>query len=414
MNQNPFRKILGSIARIGVEVDDTPETRLKKALLSVSIFIYSLVFITILGPVYFYFRESVVALMYFGFALFSLAGLGFVAVKPGVFPVFRFLIFSVGLAAEFTATLLLGGFVNSSGLIMWGLLTVQGSLVHFGPRRSLYWFLAYIVLLVLLVILHPFLRSTNNVPHVFVLVLFIFNLVLVSGGTFLSLNQNIKQRDMAFSLLREERQKSENLLLNILPREIAGILKSGRSTIADHYENASILFADLVNFTSLSERMTPAQLVELLNEVFSHFDTLAEKYGLEKIKTIGDCYMVAAGVPVSRPDHAQALTRMALEMRDYMSRNQFAGLGLIFRTGIHSGAVVAGVIGKKKFIYDLWGDAVNTASRMESHGAAGAIQITEATYALIKDEFICEARGKIHVKGKGEMEVWHVIGERRI
>jgi len=158
--------------------------------------------------------------------------------------------------------------------------------------------------------------------------------------------------------------------------------------------------------------MTPTELVELLNEVYSSFDTLVEKYNLEKIKPIGDCYMVAAGVPRRRPDHAIILTRLALDIREYVSQHEFCGHQLTFRVGINSGSVVAGVIGRKKFIYDLWGDAVNTASRMESHSAGGLIQITEATYDLIKDKYICESRGMIQVKGKGEMPVWFVKGEK--
>jgi guanylate cyclase len=153
--------------------------------------------------------------------------------------------------------------------------------------------------------------------------------------------------------------------------------------------------------------------VELLNEIFTRFDALVEKYGLEKIKTVGDCYMVASGVPRPRPDHAQALARLALEMRDYLSRTTFpTNRPVNFRIGLNSGPVLAGVIGRKKFIYDLWGDAVNTASRMESHGAGGVVQITRATYELIKDEFVCEPRGTVNVKGKGEMEVWQVAGVR--
>jgi guanylate cyclase len=200
--------------------------------------------------------------------------------------------------------------------------------------------------------------------------------------------------------------------LNILPKEIVAILRNEPRTIADHFEGASILFADVVNFTPLSATMTPTELVELLNEVFSYFDLLIEKYGLEKIKTIGDCYMVASGVPRPRTDHAQVLTAMALEMRDYVSQHEFCGRKLTFRIGLNSGPVVAGVIGRKKYIYDLWGDAVNTASRMESHGQGGIIQITRATYELVKDEFMCEPRGTVNVKGKGEMEVWFVTGQR--
>jgi class 3 adenylate cyclase len=208
--------------------------------------------------------------------------------------------------------------------------------------------------------------------------------------------------------LKREQEKSERLLLNILPEEIANILKDDDKIIAEHLNNASILFADVVNFTPLSAKMTPIELVEMLNHVFTDFDALVEKYGLEKIKTIGDCYMVASGVPRPRDDHAQALTCMALDMRDTIAKKEFNGKKLNFRIGINSGPVVAGVIGRKKFIYDLWGDAVNTASRMESHSHKGVVQVSEATYKLIKDSFICEPKGAIDVKGKGKMDVWHV------
>ena len=155
-------------------------------------------------------------------------------------------------------------------------------------------------------------------------------------------------------------------------------------------------------------------MVELLNEVFSFFDSLLDKYDVEKIRTIGDSYMVASGVPRGRADHAQALTRMALDMRDYITGHTFHnGHRLSFRLGINSGSVIAGVIGRRKFVYDVWGDAVNVASRMESHGLGGAVQVTRATYELIKDEFDCEPRGTVDVKGKGEMEVWLVMSAKQ-
>ncbi len=213
--------------------------------------------------------------------------------------------------------------------------------------------------------------------------------------------------------LKKEQEKSERLLLNILPEEIARILKDEDKIIADHLNGASILFADVVNFTPMSANMSPIELVEILNGVFTHFDVLVEKYGLEKIKTIGDCYMVAAGVPRPRDDHAQAITSLALDMRDSVAKKEFNGKKLTFRIGINSGPVVAGIIGRKKFIYDLWGDAVNTASRMESHGEEGIIQISEATYKLIKDSFTCEPKGSIDVKGKGKLKVWHVKEKKR-
>jgi adenylate cyclase len=190
------------------------------------------------------------------------------------------------------------------------------------------------------------------------------------------------------------------------------LLERGKTQpIADQFESASILFADVVDFTPWSERLPPAEVVGYLDRLFSHFDELAERHGLEKIKTIGDCYMVAAGVPTPRPDHGRALALMALDMLEAMRSNDDVGhLGLELRVGINSGPVVAGVIGRKRFLYDLWGDAVNTASRMESHGTPGRIQITRATYELLADEFECEPRGTISVKGKGEIEVWYLIG----
>jgi guanylate cyclase len=169
----------------------------------------------------------------------------------------------------------------------------------------------------------------------------------------------------------------------------------------------------VVDFTPWSERLPPADVVGFLDRLFSRFDQLAERHGLEKIKTIGDAYMVAAGVPTPRPDHARALALMALDMLATMRAEDEVGqLGLELRVGINSGPVVAGVIGRKRFLYDLWGDAVNTASRMESHGTPGRIQITRSTYELLADEFECEPRGTIAVKGKGEVEVWHLLGSR--
>jgi guanylate cyclase len=179
------------------------------------------------------------------------------------------------------------------------------------------------------------------------------------------------------------------------------------------YQSASVLFADVVGFTQIAEGLTPQQLVGELDEYFRHFDRVARRRHLEKIKTIGDAYMAAAGVPDARPDHARAAALLALDMREVAATSMVAGeLGLQLRIGINSGPVVAGVIGTKRFLYDLWGDAVNTASRMESHGTPGEIQITRATYELLKDEFVCRPRGTILVKGKGPMQTWYLV-ERR-
>jgi class 3 adenylate cyclase len=235
-------------------------------------------------------------------------------------------------------------------------------------------------------------------------------LILVVLATWLNMLK--RNYDAERAKVERAHQRSEELLLNILPAEIAAVLKDREQVIATHYPEASILFADLVDFTPLATRLPPSEVVVLLNEVFTFLDTLVDRHGLEKIKTIGDCYMVAAGVPRPRDDHAHVLARVALEIRQFLTEREFAGRRLSFRIGIASGPLVAGVIGKKKFAYDLWGDTVNTASRMESHGAPGIIQITGRTHELIRDQFACRSGGIISVKGKGEMEVWHVVEQR--
>ncbi|MBO9999144.1 MAG: response regulator [Cyanobacteria bacterium SID2] len=224
---------------------------------------------------------------------------------------------------------------------------------------------------------------------------------------------DITQRKLADEALKAEKQKSEHLLLNILPRAIVDRLKQLEGPIADRFDNATVLFADIVGFTALASQTSPVELVNLLNQIFSIFDRLAEKHGLEKIKTIGDAYMVAGGLPVPRPDHAEAIANMALDMLEAISNFQLdlhTPVQIQIRAGINSGPVVAGVIGIKKFIYDLWGDAVNVASRMESTGVPGRIQVTSDTYDRLKDRFIFEERGIVSVKGKGEMTTYWLVG----
>lgn len=214
--------------------------------------------------------------------------------------------------------------------------------------------------------------------------------------------------------LLQEQAKSNKLLLNILPPRIADQLRNdGTEHIADGFGEVTILFADIVGFTSLSESYSPQALVSLLNEIFSTFDSLSERFQLEKIKTIGDAYMVASGLPEPRPDHAQAIAEMALAMKQELGKlNERQNLQIAVRIGINSGPVVAGVIGTKKFIYDLWGDAVNTASRMESHGIPNEIQVSESTYLLLQDEYEFTARDAIEIKGKGLMQTYLLVGRK--
>jgi class 3 adenylate cyclase len=214
-------------------------------------------------------------------------------------------------------------------------------------------------------------------------------------------------------LLRAEREKSDRLLLNVLPGQIAERLKHGPVAIADRFADASVLFADIVNFTPLSERMPPEGVVQLLNRVFTEFDHLAVEYGLEKIKTIGDAYMVAGGLPVPNGEHARAVAEMALAMQAVVARlGSLDGVRLQLRIGCSCGSAVAGVIGVRKFAYDLWGDMVNTASRMESHGIPDRIQVTGPMYERLKAEYAFEDRGEIDVKGKGPMRTYFLVGRR--
>ncbi len=212
--------------------------------------------------------------------------------------------------------------------------------------------------------------------------------------------------------LEIERQRAENLLLNILPSSIAQRLKDQNTIIADDFEKVTILFADIVGFTSFSEKLSPKRVVDVLNRVFSLFDNLVEKYHLEKIKTIGDAYMVAGGLPSPMKDSVEAIADLALEMLKALAQfNIENNQTFTIRIGIHTGAVVAGVIGIKKFIYDVWGDTVNTASRMESHGLPGQIQVSERTYKRLKYKYTFKERGIINVRGKGEMKTYLLQGK---
>jgi class 3 adenylate cyclase len=217
--------------------------------------------------------------------------------------------------------------------------------------------------------------------------------------------------DQAHRLLLAERERSEQLLLNVLPAQIAARLKQGEEVIADGFPEVTVLFADLVDFTRRSQETSPERVVRMLDDLFSALDGLAERHGLEKIKTVGDAYMVVGGLPEPRPDHAEAVAEMALAMREEVARHlDPGGRPLAVRIGIDTGPAVAGVIGRRKFSYDLWGDTVNTASRMESHGVAGCIQVTDRAYRRLRERYRFERRGLVEVKGKGQMVTWFLVG----
>jgi class 3 adenylate cyclase len=217
--------------------------------------------------------------------------------------------------------------------------------------------------------------------------------------------------DQEHRLLLAEQDRSERLLLNVLPAPIAARLKQGEAVIADRFPEVTVLFADLAGYTASSDRSSPERVVQVLGDLFTAFDRLAQRHDLEKIKTVGDAYMVAGGLPEPRPDHAEAVAEMALAVRDEVGRHlDPAGQPLAVRIGIDTGPVVAGVIGTSKFSYDLWGDTVNTASRMESQGVVGCIQVTERTYRRLRGRYRFERRGPIQVRGKGELVTWFLLG----
>ena len=239
-------------------------------------------------------------------------------------------------------------------------------------------------------------------------------LILAVGLALIVAAAVAKQFASALKTLAEEQAKSERLLLNILPAAIAQQLKQEERTIADSFPEVTVMFADIVGFTELAAQTPAIELVEILNVIFSEFDQLTDEHGLEKIKTIGDAYMVVGGLPAAKPNHAEAIAAMALDMQDRITEFcSETGKALSIRIGINTGPVIAGIIGTKKFIYDLWGDTVNIASRMESHGIPGSIQVTEETYKRLKNQYVFEDRGLISVKGKGEMNCYLLKGEKK-
>jgi guanylate cyclase len=395
-------------ARIGADPHDDDELRQKKELLvtlAVSILPVSVVW----GALYLAFG-SLVGILPFIYFTVSVASLAIFARTKRFQPLLVTQLLDIMLTTTL-GQMLVGGFLPSGGVALWGILAPLGALVFLEVRQAVRWFVAYLVLFVLTGLAGELFFPDADIPAWFTSTMLALNVIGAASIAFALLASFANQRNLALSALRAEQEKSETLLSNILPNSIAERLKVATQTIADHFDAATILFADVVDFTPLAQRLPPAEVVGILDELFSRFDALVERHGLEKIKTIGDCYMAAAGVPDPGPDHARKTALLALDMREEVATFAMpSGVGVELRIGINSGPVVAGVIGTKRLVYDLWGDAVNTASRMESQSTPGEIQITRATHELLKDEFVCRRRGTIEVKGKGEMETWFLVG----
>jgi adenylate cyclase len=399
-----------SLARIGADPADDEELRRKKTLL-VLLALLVLPVSILWGSLYLAFGSQVgfIPYLYFAVSVGSLV----VFARTGNFGLLLTIQLLDILLTTTTGQMLVGGFLPSGAVGLWGILAPLGALVFLPVGQATRWFVAFVLVFLVTGIVGEIAFPDADLPAWFTSTMLALNVVGAGTIAFTLLASFANERNAALAALTAEQEKSEGLLMNILPRSIAERLKAASRTIADDFVSASILFADVVDFTPLAERLPPAEVVGILDQLFSRFDSLVERHGLEKIKTIGDCYMAAAGVPIAHPDHARRAALLALDMRDTVATSPADGRsGLELRIGINSGPVVAGVIGSKRLLYDLWGDAVNTASRMESHSTPGEIQITRATYELLKDEFVCRPRGTIQIKGKGEMETWYLAGFR--
>ena len=392
---------------IGSDPRDTADERFRKRLL-VGVALIILPAGLVWGSLYWVIGEQEVALTPWGYVTGSAISLAVFA-RTRNFAFLRTAQLLLILIAPALGMVMLGGLDESSSVILWSLLAPLGAVAFDRPGRAWPWFAAFVATIVIALALSEVVRPNGaDLPGAFVRTFDVLNIVVVSAVAMLLLVTFARGRDTA-------QARVEALLLNVLPAEIAQRLQSDPNSIADHFDEASILFADVVDFTPLSSRLDARDVVGLLDRLFTSLDELVDRYDVEKIKTIGDCYMVAAGVPRERADHAQALARLALEMREcaHTCLPEPDAHDLRLRIGISSGPVVAGVIGRRRFLYDLWGDTVNMASRMESHGTPDVIQMTRSTWELVRDDFVTEPSGLVDVKGKGDVETWRLIGSLR-
>jgi len=395
------KRWIDRIDNLAARPDDAPDERLLKTLL-LFLGVFALLagvtgssYLFRMGP---WFAGWVVGL---GTSLAAAAFLHFLVRRDRRF--FQFVILVLILLMPFGVEQVFGGFATGGAMSLWALLAPLMALVFYGVRASVYWFAAF-----LLLALGSGLAGGSGAT-----LWYTEDLLLFSCLVYILLRYFVGERARMRVALEREQEKSEQLLLNILPGPIAARLKEDPQAVVDAFADVTVVFADIVGFTAWSARTPAPEVVRLLNGLFSRFDALSGQLGVEKIKTIGDAYMACAGLPVERSDHAVVAAELALGMREAIAAfRQEQGVELDIRIGLNSGPVVAGVIGLKKFIYDLWGDTVNTASRMESHGLPGAIQVSASTYALLQDRYVFEARGPIAVKGKGTVETYLLQGRR--
>jgi adenylate cyclase len=385
-----IRRFVDRLAFLGVAPDDADEVRVQKVTLTLASITVTVLAVLWVGT-YLALGQPVSAAIPFSYQVVSMVSLAVFA-RTKNYRFFRFSQVVLFILLPFLLQWSLGGYVASSAVSLWALVGALGALNFYQPREATPWFVAFIALTIVSGLAEPWLsQGAADIPTAVATAFFVLNIVGVSFTAFMLLQYAVRARDAA--LASSERLQQE-----------PGI-------IADSHPDVTVLFADVVDFTPFTERTAPERVVGVLDEIFSAFDGLAERLGLEKIKTVGDAYMVVAGLPDPRPDHAEAGAEMALAMQAELGRLCTAlDLDLQIRVGMHSGPAIAGVIGRRKFIYDLWGDAVNTASRMESSGVPGRIQVTQTVFERLRATYGFEPRGEVKIKGKGLLRTYFLTG----
>jgi adenylate cyclase len=401
MRTRLLRRLRG-LAEIGALATDSEELRLRKAVLVLSstlIACLALVWVGTFAAVGLW-TSAAIPLAY---QVASAVGL-VVFARTRRYRWFRRSQLWLCLMLPFALQWSLGGFRNSSAVCLWAFTSPLGALLFVGTRQALPWVAAFAGMVALSGAIDSTMAAgAPHIPDRIVVTFFVLNVVGVTTVSYVLLQYFERARE-------REHARSERLLANVLPAPVAARLKRGDGVIADAYADVTVLFADIVDFTPLSERLPAQELVDVLDRVFAAWDELAARYQVEKIKTIGDAYMAAGGIPVGQEEPAEAIAEMALAMGPALARIAIeTGLPLRVRIGIDTGPVIAGVIGRAKFIYDLWGDTVNTASRMETHALPGTIQVSSRTYQRLCDHYELQPRGTIDVKGKGLMSPYLLI-----
>jgi class 3 adenylate cyclase len=416
-------ELLSRLRTAGVEPGDPDDIRLKKQLLMFAMALTIAVPIVWVA-IYRLFGVTISTTLPILYLLLSLANLGVYLVTRN-FGRWRLLQLGLFLFYPFVQQLAMGDFITASGYMLWGLLAPVGAILLYSARDSIPWFFGYAMLIVMAAGLDYQLVDTASsavrIPAKVSVVFFALNFFAISSLVYALLRSASSEREKskarleeAHRLLQTEQERSERLLLNILPGPVAERLKQENGTIADGFADVTVMFADIVNFTTIAEGMSPNQIFAMLNKVFSSFDALAEKHGLEKIKTIGDAYMVAGGLDDGDSrNYSESIADMALEMREILANDLTVNdQRVAIRMGIGTGPVVAGVVGKKKFIYDLWGDTVNLASRITAESVPGMIQVDVITYRRLRNRFEFEAPQTVYLKGKGDTAIYRLLGRK--